>query len=331
MTHANAPLTPRASPPGRADRCRGLDDPAGRRTVPGLAGDGVEVGGRYRAGRADDGLLLAAAAFADGGARDAAGAAHREAAVLPPVGTAPDRLPPGVPRSTVGRVLAPLPDAAAGPPRPGHRAAGPHGRAGPLRSTPRPATWSMSTSRSSAGSPTVAAGEPSDGLGQHRSRNRNRPSNARRAASRGYVFCTTPSTTTPGWPTPRSSATNARRPPPRSGAVPDAFFADAGITVKAVMTDNGSCYRSRASPRPSGRDQAPTHPPLPAPDQRQSRTLQPHPGHRMGLRRRSTSPTKPAQPPTRTGSTPTITTDPTPASAATVPAARVHNLTGNYS
>ena len=25
-----------------------------------------------------------------------------------------------------------------------------------------------------------------------------------------------------------------------------AFFAQAGITVKAVMTDNGSCYRSKA-------------------------------------------------------------------------------------
>ena len=25
-----------------------------------------------------------------------------------------------------------------------------------------------------------------------------------------------------------------------------AFFADAGITVEAVLTDNGACYRSRA-------------------------------------------------------------------------------------
>jgi hypothetical protein len=32
------------------------------------------------------------------------------------------------------------------------------------------------------------------------------------------------------------------------------------------------------------RDHPQAHPPLPAPDQRQSRTLQPHPARRMGLR-----------------------------------------------
>jgi len=32
--------------------------------------------------------------------------------------------------------------------------------------------------------------------------------------------CTTPLMTTPAWPTPRSSATNARRPPRRSGSAP---------------------------------------------------------------------------------------------------------------
>ena len=66
-----------------------------------------------------------------------------------------------------------------------------------------------------------------------------------------------------------------------------AFFARHGITVERVMTDNGSAYRStvhaiacRALGHPP-----PTHPPLPPADQRQSRTLHPHPAGRLGLRR----------------------------------------------
>src|SRR4051794_29859246 len=88
-----------------------------------------------------------------------------------------------------------------------------------------------------------------------------------------------------------------------------AWFTAAGITVQRVLTDNGSCYRSRlwrdtlavadvshrrtrpyrphrlgppppAPPAPH----PPPPPPLPAPDQRQGRTVQPHPARRMGLR-----------------------------------------------
>src|SRR4051812_25242887 len=62
------------------------------------------------------------------------------------------------------------------------------------------------------------------------------------------------------------------------------FFADHGITVKRVLTDNGSCYRSklfannaRFRNRPQ-EDQA-----LPSTDQRKSRAIQPHPQPGMGL------------------------------------------------
>ena len=80
-------------------------------------------------------------------------------------------------------------------------------------STPHPGTWSTSTSRSSAGSPTAAAGEF---LGRAKA-------GRRTSGSRGVGYALpahTPSTTTPGWPTPRSTPTNARRPPPRSGDAP---------------------------------------------------------------------------------------------------------------
>ena len=98
-----------------------------------------------------------------------------------------------------------------------------------------------------------------------------------------------------------------------------AWFADRGVTVERVLSDNGCglpvprlarrLRRARHHPQ--------THPALPAPDQRQDRTLPPHPGRRLGLRPllrlRNRTPSRPA----RAGSTSTITTGPTPPSAAT--------------
>ncbi|TDT74680.1 hypothetical protein DFO47_11239 [Arthrobacter sp. AG258] len=68
-----------------------------------------------------------------------------------------------------------------------------------------------------------------------------------------------------------------------------AFFAAYGITVKALLTDNGSCCCSRALGlpplrQPWDRTSSASDPPLPASNQRQGRTLQSHPRHRMGLR-----------------------------------------------
>ena len=97
------------------------------------------------------------------------------------------------------------------------------------------------------------------------------------------------------------------------------FFAGHGITVKRVLTDNGSCYRSklfaqalgssithkRTAPtghRPTGKWRGSTGP-----------------STRNGPTPRPTSPMRLAQRPTRAGSITTITTDPTPASAASHP------------
>ncbi len=58
-----------------------------------------------------------------------------------------------------------------------------------------------------------------------------------------------------------------------------------GVTVEQVMTDNGSPYRSTSTPRlPGLRHPPPANPALPAPDQRQSRTVHPHDARRLGLR-----------------------------------------------
>ena len=65
-----------------------------------------------------------------------------------------------------------------------------------------------------------------------------------------------------------------------------AWFAAHGITIERVMTDNALAYRrSRAWREALGRARrrATVHPPLPPPDQRQSRTLQPHHAARSGL------------------------------------------------
>lgn len=71
---------------------------------------------------------------------------------------------------------------------------------------PHPGTWSTSTSRSWAASPTVAGTANWDG----------KPVDVT-AAVWGMRFCTMPSMIIRGWPTPRSSPTNAKTPQPGSG------------------------------------------------------------------------------------------------------------------
>jgi Integrase core domain len=66
------------------------------------------------------------------------------------------------------------------------------------------------------------------------------------------------------------------------------FFAQHGVTVERVLTDNGSSYcgtihalACRALGNPPS-----AHPPLPTPNQRQGRAVHPHPPRRLGVRRR---------------------------------------------
>ena len=129
------------------------------------------------------------------------------------------------------------------PRRPRHRRRAGRG----ATSATGPVSWSTSTSRSSPGIPDRRRlADP-----------RPRPSapTAKRSAS-ATASSTPPSTTAPASPTPRSSTTNKPPPPPRSGSAPHAWFAAHGITIERVLTDNGSCYRSRpvasrAAPTPA--------------------------------------------------------------------------------
>ena len=134
VTHANAPLTPlgrrrlavlivvKGWPVRRA---------AERFQVsPATVRSGRAVTGRS----ADDRSVLAAARPARRGRRSGSSGASSSCASLPTLGTAPDQLPPRC-ASIDGRPGAgALPDAAAGPPRPSHRATDPQTEAGPLRS-----------------------------------------------------------------------------------------------------------------------------------------------------------------------------------------------------
>ena len=65
-----------------------------------------------------------------------------------------------------------------------------------------------------------------------------------------------------------------------------AWFAERGVRVERVMTDNGSPYVStvHAIACRRARPQAPEDAPLPAADQRQGRALHPDPAARVGLR-----------------------------------------------
>ena len=115
----------------------------------------------------------------------------------------------------------------------------------------------------------------------------------------GTRLCTPSSTTTPASPTPRSTTTNRRHRPaccaarwpgsppaasPSSGCSPTT----APPTVPALGADL----------RRAGHH-AQEDPALPAPDQRQDRTLPPHPGRRLGLQAGSTPPNSPPGRPAR--------------------------------
>ena len=68
-----------------------------------------------------------------------------------------------------------------------------------------------------------------------------------------------------------------------------AFYRRHGIRSSASSPTTAPATAPSARARlPPPRHPPPPHPPLPPTDQRQSRTLHPHPAHRLGLRRRST-------------------------------------------
>ena len=197
-------------------------------------------------------------------------------------------------------------------------------------STPSPATWSTSTSRSSAGSPTAAVGESSD-KARHRRRHTQRPTCRpirRRTVARVRVHPSTPSTTTPGWPTPRSSPTRSketaagfwdraqrllRRPRHRgpAGADRQRQLLPIQSVRRRARPRSRTSGPARTGPRPTARSNGSTAP-----------------CSKNGPTPTSTSQRPTVQPRSRSGCITTIITAATPASKASHPSSRVTNLPG---
>ena len=91
---------------------------------------------------------------------------------------------------------------------------------------------------------------PRPAAGQAQPRSHRRPNGAAgprtRAADRDRLRAHRHRRPLPASPTPRSAPT--RRPPPRSACCsgPSAWFADHGVTVERVLSDNGAAYSSYA-------------------------------------------------------------------------------------
>ena len=265
--------------------------------------------------------VLLTAALVPARTRPAARATDHQAALLPALGTAPDRLPPRCPALDRRPGPGPLPDAAAGPYRPGHRPAGPQ---------PKPVRYEA-----------AAPGRP--GPRRHQEAG---PDPRRRRLARLWTWldASTGAHVRPPTAQPRRSApfTRLRLPAPRRRrplparllrATPrraqgdrrafwiraKAFFADAGITVPSRDDRQRRLLpltrlRHGARRDVKHRRTRPYRPQTNGKVERFNRTLPPN-----GPTPRSTSQTKPAPRPTPTGSTSTITTDPTPASEASSP------------
>ena len=336
MSHANASPDPdRSAAPGPARRRQGLDRCAGPPSG-GTARSPPRDGGPTATGeqgRAGDGATgPRARTRCPHQTPTATRAPDRGAAGLTPLGAGPDRLPARAWQpSTVHKVLRRYgcPRLAWTDPATGARIKWPPSAARHYATcTTRPATWSTSTSRSSAGSPTAAAGgstaaaRPTQaGTRQSTCRRtaatrlRLHPPRRRRPLPAGLLR------------DPRRRAQGDRRR--RSGAAPTPSSPPTAITVQRVLTDNGSCYRSKllaktlAAARSSTSGPGPTGP---RPTARSNGSTAPC--SRNGPTPASTAQKPNASPPTPTGSTPTITTAATPHSRASHPADLVPNLRG---
>lgn len=201
-----------------------------------LAGDSGEMGGPIPAGFADDRSLVTTPSFS---ATDPAtpGAEDRGAAIRAPLGV---RIALDITCAFRGRrsvecwIVTACRCFTTSIKSPDYRS---ENRGRSDTSEPPQASWCTSISGSRAASLTSVA------IGSWGASKATGTTTGMAGADAATRSCTMPSMTTPGWLTPKSSMMNAKRPPPNSGCA-NAFFAAAGITVTAVMTDNGSCYRS---------------------------------------------------------------------------------------
>ena len=109
---------------------------------------------------------------------------------------------------------------------------------------------------------------------------------AYRARSPAGSTSTSRSMTAPAWPTPRSYPTSEPAPSSDFSPGPSRSTPATESPFQQLLTDNGGAYRStiHADRLPRPRCPPSAHPRLPSPDQRQGRTVHPHPHRRLGLR-----------------------------------------------
>lgn len=212
-----------------------------------LARDGETVGRPVSGRAAVDGPQLEAADLAEPAPAED-GAEDRVVAVHPPVGSAPDRVSPGLARSTVGRVLARygMPklvniDQATGL---------------PVRK-PTPKRYEVARPGQLIHVDIKKQGRIPDGGGwrafgrgsaQDRAAGsvRDKAARAGAAGSRGYRYLH--HAVDDNSRVAYSEILDDERKETAAGfwTRANAFFASLGVTVTAVMTDNGACYRSHA-------------------------------------------------------------------------------------
>ena len=238
----------------------------------GLTGTG-ESGGRH--GRSLHRGRDLAASHAD--PRRATG---DRAAGLPAVGAGADRLPAGAAALDGAQDPEPLRLPAAGLDRPGTgvRIRAQRRQVHRYVHDATRATWSTSTSRSSDGSPTAAAGTI---------HGRSRRQDSNRRGSRDRLRLHPQRRRRPHPPGLQRDARRRTQGDRRRVLVPRqrVLRRPPASPSSAVLTDNGSCYRSKLFAQTLGdSDHAQADPALPTPDQRQGRAVQPDPARGMGLR-----------------------------------------------
>ena len=287
-THANAALTPRARLRlARLIVDEGWSDPRGPPSATTCRGRPRRSG------------PTATAAEGPAGMGDRSSRPHRQPNRTPAAGGAQDRAPALEAAAGAGRDRRP---ARACRPRPCTRSwsgagstGSPTSTAPPVSrsaatSTSTPATCSTSTSRSSAGSPMAAAGATS--AAQQGWRNRaataartGAPQSKYRQPLIGTCFLHTviDDHSRVAYVEAHDDETKETATEVLRNAV--AWFADRGVTVQRVLSDNGGCYRSLPLARDlrRARHHPEADPALPTADQRQDRALPPHPGRGLGV------------------------------------------------
>ncbi len=149
-----------------------------------------------------------------------------------------------------------------------------------------PVSWSMSTSRNSAGSRAAPANRVRGGVRQHANpRLTDRAGRIRRTVGWEYVHIAVDDYSRLAYAEVLSDEKAITIVGFLRRVV--AFYQRHGIQVERLLTDNG-VWLPLNTPRaclPPPRHQTPPHPALPPADKRQSRTLHPHAARRLGLRR----------------------------------------------